>query len=127
MQHAKRLQHGFILLYSNILFLLGLGVLASVIGHAILNDIIMQDFRVLAVTGMILLYLGKQITYFSVFPPYRKNIIINSSICVLITLASTFFERPEYTLVGMTLGMFFYSFSNLKWTLTKDVSAYINK
>lgn len=125
LERTKRLAHGFVLLYSNVLFCLGLAILATLIRHAILDEILMPDFRLLAISGMTLFYLGKQITYFQVLPIYRPNILINSTVCIAITVSSTFLGRPEHSLVGMTLGMFFYVYSNLRWTLTKDATPYL--
>ena len=125
LEKAKYIQHGFALLYSNVLFLLGLGILSSLIRHAILNDLAMRDFRILAILGMSLFYLGKQISYFLAFPVYRVNISINTIVCIGVTALSTFLPRPEYALMGMTLGMFFYVYSNFKWTLTKDVTPFL--
>ncbi len=122
LERAKRLHHGFFLLYSHIFFLMGLGLLSSLIGHAILNDLALRDFRVLAILGMTLFYLGKQMSYFVLFPPYRINLVINTLICLTITTASTLLPQPEQMLMGITLGMLFYVYSNVKWTLTKDVT-----
>ena len=104
---------------------MGLAILANLIRHAIAGDISMADFRILALSGMTLFYLGKQITYFTVLPIYRPNILINSTVCLTLTIASTFLERPEHALLGMTLGLFFYVYSNLRWTLTKDATPYL--
>ena len=125
LDRAKYIQYGFALLYSNVLSLLGLGILSSLIRHAILNDLAMRDFQLLAILGMSLFYLGKQITYYLAFPIFRINILINTIVCVSITIFSTFLPRPEYVLIGMTLGMFFYVYSNFKWTLTKDVTPFL--
>ncbi|MEM6611498.1 MAG: low temperature requirement protein A [Cyanobacteria bacterium P01_C01_bin.72] len=125
LERAKYIQYGFSLLYSNVLSLLGLGILSSLIRHAILNDLAMGDFQLLAILGMSLFYLGKQITYYLAFPIFRSNILINTIVCVGITTLSTFLPRPEYALIGMTLGMFFYVYSNFKWTLTKDVTPFL--
>ena len=125
LERAKYIQYGFALLYSNVLSLLGLGILSSLIRHAILNDLAMRDFQLLAILGMSLFYLGKQITYYLAFPIFRINILINTIVCVSITIFSTFLPRPEYVLIGMTLGMFFYVYSNFKWTLTKDVTPFL--
>ena len=84
----------------------------------------MGDFRILLITGMSLFYLGKQITYWVVYPLYRFNIIVNSLVCIGVTVLGAFLARPEYALVAATLGMLFYSFSNARRTLTKDASAY---
>ncbi len=125
LERAKRDRHGFVLLYSHVLLLLGLGVLASTIGHAVRADTGMADFRTLLISGMALFYLGKQIGYFHVFPPWRVNILVNSAICIAITVASTFLPRAEYALMGATLGMLIYSLSNFRWTLPKDVSRHL--
>ncbi|MEM9290472.1 MAG: low temperature requirement protein A [Acidobacteriota bacterium] len=125
LERTKRLEHGFVLLYSNVLFCMGLAMLANLILHAILDEIAMADFRILAIAGLTLFYLGKQITYYYVLPIYRPNILINSTVCLAITVASTFLSRPEYALVGMTFGLFFYVYSNIRWTLTKDATEYL--
>ena len=125
LERAKYIQYGFALLYSNVLSLLGLGILSSLIRHAILNDLAMKDFQLLAILGMSLFYLGKQITYYLAFPIYRINLLINTIICISITTLSTFLPRTEYVLIGMTLGMFFYVYSNFRWTLTKDVTPFL--
>ncbi len=122
---TKRLRNGLVVLYSHSLFIMGLGILASLIAHAVRNDIIMADYRFLAISGMTLLYLGKQIQYFVAFPPFRKNILINTTVCIGITTASAFLPRPELALMGATAGLLFYVYSNMRWTLTKDVSAYL--
>ena len=54
------------------------------------------------------------------------NLLINSIVCIGETVTSTFLPRTEYALMGMTAGLFFYVFSNFKWTLTRDVSAYLD-
>ena len=87
----------------------------------------MTDFRFMSILGIALFYLGKQISYFVVLPPYRLNIVINTVVCLAVTTASTFLPRPEYALIGMTLGVVFYSYSNFRWTLTKDVTAYLDE
>ena len=125
LERTKRLEHGFVLLYSNVLFCMGLSILANLIHHAIVGEIAMADYRILAISGLALFYLGKQATYFHVLPIYRPNILINSTVCLAITVASTFLPRPEYALAGMTVGLFFYVYSNLKWTLTKDATPYL--
>ena len=125
MERFKKMKQGYTLTYSHIFLAMGLVILANLIRHAILVDLDMHDFRILAITGLVFFYLGKQIPYYLYLPPYRINIIINSIVCIAITVASTFLPNPSYALVGMTLGMFFYTFSNLKWTLTKDASQFL--
>ncbi|NES23140.1 MAG: low temperature requirement protein A [Symploca sp. SIO3E6] len=125
LERAKGIKYGFPLLYSHVLFLLGMGILSSLIRHTILNDIAIRDFRWLAIAGMTLFYLGKQISYYLAFPTARTIIIINTVVCISVTVFSTFLPRPEYMLIGITLGMLFYVYSNFRWTLTKDFSEYL--
>ncbi|MEM9555620.1 MAG: low temperature requirement protein A [Acidobacteriota bacterium] len=125
LERTRRLEHGFIVLYSNVLFCMGLALLANLIRHTIVAEISMHDFRILAISGMLLFYLGKQTMYYALLPVYRPNILINSTVCLVITIASSFLPRPEQALVGMTLGLLFYVYSNLRWTLTKDASSYL--
>ena len=127
MERIKKMKQGLLLVYSQIFLAMGFVILANLIRHAILGDLYMEDFRILAITGLVFFYLGKQIIYYASIPPYRINIVINSTVCVAITIAATFLPKPEYALIGMTLGTFFYTYSNLKWTLTKDASAYLEK
>lgn len=126
LEHAKRLKHGFVLVYPHALFLLGLGLLASLIWHAIRNDLVMSDFRWLAIAGMTLFYVGKQVSYFVAIPPYRINKVMNSAICIGVTAASTYLPRAEWALVGATLGMIFYAYSNFRWTFKKDALPYLD-
>ncbi|MEM8642150.1 MAG: low temperature requirement protein A [Cyanobacteria bacterium P01_G01_bin.54] len=125
LERAKKIQYGFPLLYSHVLFLLGMGILSSLIRHAILNDLVMGEFRLLAIAGMTLFYLGKQISYYLAIPPVRLILVINTVVCISVTILATFLPRPEYTLMGITLGLFFYVYSNFRWTLTKDVSGFL--
>ncbi|MEO1128819.1 MAG: low temperature requirement protein A [Planctomycetota bacterium] len=125
LEHAKRITHGYALLYSHVLFCLGLGALASLIGHVVLDDVGASDYRLLAIGGLTLFYFGKQIAYWHAFPPFRPNLVINSVVCIGITVGSSFLPSPVHALIGMTAGLLFYVFSNFRWTLTKDVSAYL--
>ncbi|NES01002.1 MAG: low temperature requirement protein A, partial [Symploca sp. SIO1B1] len=74
LEKAKGIKYGFPLLYSHVLLLLGMGILSSLIQHTILNDIAIKDFRWLAIAGMTLFYLGKQISYYLAFPIARTII-----------------------------------------------------
>lgn len=125
LERARRITHGYVLLYSHVLFCLGLGALASLIGHVVLEDVGSADYRILVVSGLTLFYLGKQMVYWAAFPPFRVNLLINSVVCIGVTIGSTFLPRPEYAVMGMTAGLLFYVFSNFRWTLTKDVSDYL--
>lgn len=127
LERAKRIKNGFELLYSHAVFCLGLVILATLIRHAINNELAPQEFQYLAIVGMTFFYLGKQTVYFVAFPVFRINNIVNSIVCISVTVASTFLPRAEYALMGMTIGMLFYVYSNLTWTLIKDASPYLRE
>jgi hypothetical protein len=84
-----------------------------------------ESFGGLAIAGLTVFYLGKQISYYLAFPNARQIIVINTVVCISVTVASTFLPRPEYTLIGITLGLFFYVYSNFRWTLTKNFSEFL--
>ena len=126
-ERMKNMKRGYTLLYSNIFFAMGLVVLANLIRHAILNDLNMHDFQILAIAGLTSFYIGKQTNYYRFFPPYRPYIWINSVACVGITVASTFLSRPEYALMGMTFGMLVYVTLNYIWALKIDISDYLDQ
>ena len=125
MERLKAMKYGFPLIYSHFFLAMGLVILANLIRHAILNDLAMGDFRILAISGMCFFYIGKQTVYYIFLPPFRLNLILNTAVCLAITVAYTFLPQPEYVLMGVTLGMGYYTFANYKWTLSKDVSDYL--
>ena len=126
-ERIKSMTNGFPLLYSHLFLAIGFVILANVIRHAILNDLNMNEFRILAITGMSFFYIGKQTVYVVFLPPFRKIMTINTLVCIFITIASTFLPKIEYALVGITLGMLYYVLVNFKFTLTKDISEYVLK
>ena len=127
MERIKSMTNGFPMLYSHLFLAIGFVILANVIRHAILNDLNRDEFRFLAITGMSLFYIGKQTVYVVFLPPYRKIMIINTLVCIFITIGSTFLPKIEYALVGITIGMLYYTLANFKFTLTKDISEYVSK
>ena len=127
MERLKAMKKGFILMYSHFFLAMGFVLLANVIRHSILNNLSMADFRIIAIAGMCFFYIGKQLVYFKFLPPFRKPIFFNTMICVLITVGSTFLPRIEYALIGITLGMFYYTIGNFKFTLSRDISSFLEE
>ena len=124
-ERIKNMKHGYTLLYSNMLFAIGLIILANLIRHTILNDLDTHDFQILTFLGVASFFIGKQANYYKFFPPMRPYIWFNSIACISATVASTWLPRPEYALVGMTLSMLFYVFVNYTWALKRDISQYL--
>lgn len=125
LERAKRITDGNVLIYTHLILCMGLLVLANLIGHAIKRDLDQETFRLLAITGMCGFYFGKQIIYSVCFPPFRKMIVINTVVCLSITVVSTFLPRIEYAMVGMTFGMLFYVYSTFKWLLPNNIEDYV--
>ncbi|MBE1286224.1 MAG: hypothetical protein GJ671_00690 [Alteromonadaceae bacterium] len=127
LERAKRLTIGNVLIFTHLLICLDLLVLANLIRHAILGDLDRPTFGLLAVTGLSLFYLGKQIPYWYAFPPWRSAIVTNTIVCVSITLASSFLSKSEYSLIRMTVGMLVYVYLTFKRILSVNVKAFLDK
>jgi len=127
LERARRLTSGNVLIYTHLLLCMGLLILANMIRHTILGDLDRATFGLLAITGLVFFYLGKQIPYWYAFPPWRGAIISNTLICVAITVASTFLPRIEYSLLGMTLGMLVYVYLTFKRIIAVNVDEYLEQ
>jgi len=125
LERAAKLTTGNVLIYTHLLLCMGLLILANMIRHTILGDLDRSTFGLLAITGLVFFYLGKQIPYWYAFPPWRKAIISNTLICVSITVASTFLPKIEYSLIGMTFGMLVYVYLTFKRILSVNVDKYL--
>lgn len=124
LERAKRITDGNVLIYTHLVLCMGLLILANLIGHSIKRDLDQETFRLLAITGMCGFYFGKQVIYFVCFPPFRKMILVNTAVCITITMISTTLPRIEYSLIGMTLGMLFYVYSTYRWLLPNNIDQY---
>ncbi|WP_426415895.1 low temperature requirement protein A [Aestuariirhabdus sp. LZHN29] len=127
LERAKRLTTGNVLIFTHLLICMGLLVLANMIRHAILGDLDRPTFGLLAVTGLCLFYLGKQIPYWYAFPPWRSAIVTNTVVCVSITVTSSFLPKIEYSLIGMTVGMLVYVHLTFKRILSVNVEAFLDE
>ncbi len=125
LERARKFGHGFALVYSHFAFCVGLAMLANLILLTITSKISVVDFQIQAIVGMTLFYIGKQFSYFVYFPTYRLNNVVNSVVCIGVTALSVMFMQPKYALIGMTLAMAIYTFSNLYWTLKKDAKEFL--
>src|SRR4030095_11782289 len=67
----RKLTTGHSILYSHFFLFIGLAILASLIRHAILDDLDPGDFRRLAAAGTVLFFLGKQYGYYMEGPQLR--------------------------------------------------------
>ncbi|WNC67036.1 low temperature requirement protein A [Thalassotalea nanhaiensis] len=126
LEKAKRLKTANAVIYSHLLLCMGLLILANLIRHAILEDLDLYTFSLLAITGLVFFYLGKQIPYWYAFPPWRKAILGNTIICVLVTVASTMLPTIQMSLVGMMVAILIYVYLTHKRILRVPVDQYID-
>ncbi|MED7787681.1 low temperature requirement protein A [Francisella sp. 19X1-34] len=128
LEKAKNLKTGYVLILSHLPFYIGLIFLASLIHYSIIDDLNQRTFALMAITGMALFYIGKQIPYLVAFPPYRWGIVFNSIVSISITAIASFCPKIEYSLIIMSLGLFVYIQLNVCWLIpTFDIDEYLTK
>ncbi len=125
LDRAKCLTRGPLLMLPHASFSIGLLALANLIRHAITRELLPGDFQRLALLGLVLFYVGKQVPYFYAFPPVRINILINTAVCLGITFGAAQLTEPAWSLAGLALGLLVYVGLNLRFTLRKDFSPYV--
>lgn len=109
---SKKDPNGTAIMFSQLLTYMALAVMANTIRHAILNDLNLEEFRVMAITGMLLFYCGKQTAYWVNIPEYRYYNIRNTIITFVIAGASLFLEQAQHILLGMAFSMMVYIIVN---------------
>ncbi|KIQ35262.1 low temperature requirement protein A [Variovorax paradoxus] len=75
----RKLATGHSILYSHFFLFIGLAILASLIRHAILDDLDPGDFRRMAAAGTVLFFLGKQYGYYMEVPELRPYLLSNTA------------------------------------------------
>lgn len=111
---SKKDKYGTGIIYSQLFVFMSFAILANTIRHAILNDLNLFEFRIMAIAGMILLYIGKQTAYAINFPEHGKYRLINTSIVLSICAVSLLLVKPQYILMGMALSFAVYIILNYK-------------
>lgn len=115
LEHRK-LTTGHSILYSHFFLFVGLAILASLIHHAILGDLAPGDFRLLAATGTVLFFLGKQYGYYMEVPELRPYLVTNTAAVFAMTAVVLMLPLgPEAMLVGITATMISYVLLNLRY------------
>jgi low temperature requirement protein LtrA len=115
LEHRK-LTTGHSILYSHFFLFIGLAILASLIHHAILGGLDPQDFRLLAVAGTVLFFLGKQYGYYMEVPELRPYLLSNTAAVFALTALVMMLPLGLVAmLVGMTATMICYVLLNLRY------------
>jgi low temperature requirement protein LtrA len=115
LEHRK-LTTGYSIIYSHFFLFVGLAMLASLIHHAILDDLAPNDFRLLAAAGTVLFFLGKQYGYYMEVPELRPYLLSNTAAVFAMTALVLMLPLGlEAMLVGITATMICYVLLNLRY------------
>ena len=85
------------------------------IRHAILDDIVVSDFRVLSVIGAVCFFIGKQYGYFMERPELRRQLVVNTLIVFVLIGFALLLPRTSYILLGLTAAVICYAFLSLRY------------
>ncbi len=111
----QKLTTGHSVLYSHLFVFIGLSILANLIRHAILDDMVVSDFRVLSVIGAVCFFIGKQYGYFMERPELRFQLVVNTLVVFVLTGFALLLSRTGYILLGLTAAVICYAFLGLKY------------
>jgi low temperature requirement protein LtrA len=111
----QKLTTGHSVLYSHFFVFIGLSILASLIRHAILDDMVASDFRVLSVIGAVCFFIGKQYAYFMELPELRSQLVFNTLVVFVLTGFALLLPRTGYILLGLTATVICYAFLSLRY------------
>lgn len=111
----QKLTTGHSILYSHLFVFIGLSILASLIRHAILDDMVPADFRVLSVIGAVCFFVGKQYAYFMERPELRRHLVVNTLVVFVLTGFSMLLPRTDYMLLGLTATVICYAFLSFRY------------
>jgi low temperature requirement protein LtrA len=107
---ARYMLRGITLLYTHLIFAMGLVMLANLIGLTMRDEIGLESFRMLTLSWVIFFCIGKQVSYFKAFPPRRINNVVFTLTCIFIAACSTYLPNPTLALIGVTFAMLTYVF-----------------
>ncbi|TCS32579.1 NADPH:quinone reductase-like Zn-dependent oxidoreductase [Paucimonas lemoignei] len=111
----QKLTTGHSILYSHLFVFIGLSILANLIRHAILDDMVVSDFRVLSVIGAVCFFIGKQYGYFMERPELRSQLVVNTLVVFVLTGFALLLPRTGYILLGLTAAVICYAFLSLRY------------
>jgi low temperature requirement protein LtrA len=111
----QKLTTGHSVLYSHFFVFIGLSILASLIRHAILDDMQVSDFRVLLVIGAVCFFIGKQYAYFMERPELRTQLVVNTLVVFVLIGLALLLPRTSYILLGLTATVICYAFLSLRY------------
>jgi low temperature requirement protein LtrA len=111
----QKLTTGHSVLYSHFFVFVGLSILASLIRHAILDDLAQSDFQVLSVIGAVSFFLGKQYAYFMERPELRPQLIVNTLVVFVLSGFALLLPGTGAILLGLTVAVICYAVLSLRY------------
>ncbi|MET1115221.1 MAG: low temperature requirement protein A [Comamonas sp.] len=111
----QKLTTGHSILYSHLFVFIGLSILASLIRHAILDDMVLSEFRILSVIGTVCFFIGKQYGYFMERPELRPRLVVNTLVVCVLTGFALLLPKTNYMLLGLTATVICYAFLSLRY------------
>ena len=111
----QKLTTGHSVLYSHFFVFVGLSILASLIRHAILDDMALFDFRLLSVIGAVSFFIGKQYAYFMELPELRSQLVVNTLVVFALSGLALLLPTTGYILLGLTMAVICYAFLSLRY------------
>jgi low temperature requirement protein LtrA len=111
----QKLTTGHSILYSHLFVFIGLSILASLIRHAILDDMALSDFRLLSVVGAVCFFIGKQYAYFMERPELRRHLVVNTLVVFVLTGFALLLPGTDAILLGLTATVICYAFLSLRY------------
>jgi low temperature requirement protein LtrA len=111
----QQLTTGHSVLYSHFFVFIGLSILASLIRHAILDDMAVSDFRILSAIGAVCFFIGKQYGYFMELPGLRSQLVINTLVVFVLIGFALLLPGTDYILLGLTASVICYAFLSLRY------------
>lgn len=101
-------RNGKAISYSQVLTYMAFAILANMIRHAILADLALRDYRIMAILGMTLFYVGKQTSYWFNVPSHRGYNTRNALITIAIVALSLLLPNEVYIMIGVCFSMMVY-------------------
>ena len=105
---SKKIHRPYIIILPQLLVYIGLAVVANVIRFGILHNLNIQQYRILALLGIDLLFLGQQIPYLLLCDTVRKSFLKRFITLIVLCTISIMLPREEYILLGFVCSAFIY-------------------
>jgi len=123
LEDSEKIKNSTILTIPTLFMHMGLAIIANIIRHAILNDLSLQDYKLMAFIGILIFFFGKQIPYSYVAPKIRKNVAQNTLIVFVLTGLSIMLNRPEAVLIGIMMTVLIYVALTFRYMVFLEVAS----